>query len=385
MKAKKLFVAALACIALAGCQNDKMEPNSPIASGDGVPVTFELDAKIFGQKASSVQRVYNPSYVKEGFSIYAFRKDVNGSDYLFERSIQIGDKFSYSTSTNKLTGTENLPIGTYKFVPAYGLSNQSQLITVPTFSQGTTTLTDAINISYNTTGALTSEVFLPIGDDAANLATWQLGTTGTNTKVTGTLKRAVGRVDVMFIAADKVGGQYIEKELPSGQNIFGNRTVESLQMSFRNINNTMNLFGVDATVSKTSLLNIPFTGLASKITIGDGTSTSVGETGYANFDNMSGSDIIRGSAHVFGPYLFPNANADKTVGMEMVIKLSGVESRIIPVTVNDDTRIPVEQNKVTLVKVYVLNGNDVGTTTVEFEFEVDVVWEDSNEVETEIS
>lgn len=380
---KKILFAALGVFVLASCNNKDNEPTS-VYTGETAAVNFQINAKSLGKSMESSKfRAYSPTYTSGGFSIYAFRKQVGGSDYLFERSINVGN-FTYANDL--LTGQENLPVGTYKFLPAYGLTTQSSILTLSPLSQGSTVLTDDLRISYNGTSPIAQEIFLQTQDDAANLTSYEIATTpADNPTVAATLKRAVGRVDVMFIAADKNSdGSYTERATGSGVDIFGNRTVESLQLQFSGLNNVMNVFGVNKTVSRTAY-NVNLANLSNIIVIGDGMSTQVGETGYSRFDNVQTNDIIQGGAHVFGTYLFPNADETANVGLDLLIKLSGVDARPIQITSKNGTYLPIEKNKVTLVKIYVLNGNDVGTSTVEFEYELDVVWEEPHVIEGEIS
>lgn len=382
MKKKHFLLLALGAIAMVGCQNNEiLPPANQMETGETAPVNFEFDARIFQQKMTAA-RTFSPEYTNSGFSIYAFRQAVDGSDYYFERAISTSSSdFTYNASTHKLTGKENLPIGNYRFIGAYGVDNQASVIQRSTLNSNVK-LGDDLSITYGQPQAI-SEIFLEDVDTYTELDNYEIGLTSTPKVTVGaTLKRAVGRVDVMFIAADKISeGNYQEKELPGGEDIFGKRTVNNMALIFKNTNNKMNLFGKDMTGQRTSSLRIPLTDLQQKVTIGVGTETEVGTSGYAKYDNIDPNDIIQGSAHVFGTYLFPNVNETANIDMEIQITLDGLNTR----SINLGKQIPVEKNKVTLVKIYVLNGNNVGTTTVDFEYEIEVVWEDPNEVEAEIS
>ena len=62
-------------------------------------------------------------------------------------------------------------------------------------------------------------------------------------------------------------------------------------------------------------------------------------------------------------------------------RLTSGEGSTRTITLKD--KIPVERNKATLIRIYVL-GDNVFTTGVEFEVEVDTVWDGSNFVDGEI-
>ena len=112
--------------------------------------------------------------------------------------------------------------------------------------------------------------------------------------------------------------------------------------------------------------------------MGTGSSTTVGTDGY-DFENVLPADIVAGSAHLKGTYLIPNADNAATTGFSM--QLTSGEGSTRTITLTD--KIPVERNKATLIRIYVL-GDNVFTTGVEFEVEVDTVWDGSNFVDGEI-
>ncbi len=122
------------------------------------------------------------------------------------------------------------------------------------------------------------------------------------------------------------------------------------------------------------------------------TETAIGKGSYLSYDNISSNDLIFGGAHIFGNYLFPNSTADKTTSLEIYIEPEGGIGRTINVSYDNDHKLPIERNKVTIVKIYVLDSDPdnpnpptVFDTTVNFEVEIETVWNGSNEVTGEIN
>lgn len=377
---REIILCSLAVLFVTACQNDVNPPMPEPATGEQATVKFELDASAL-KLGSTSTRTFTPQYARDGFSIHAFK--LSGSDYVFYKNINVSG-MTYDPVERKLTGTDNLEIGQYKFVATYGIANQSSRL-VPDDLNGKI-ITDNLGFSYNVSGPIT-EIFLE-NTDAASLPTpeFALQAGAANPTVSKTLSRAVARVDVMFLSAVREGSGY--REVPyagEGTDIFGGNEITGFSLNFTNLNNRMNLFGVDATQTQGTSLNVALGNFLETITIGDGSATLVGTTGYERFDNVLASDIMSGGAHVFGTYLLPyNEGATSTTGLQLVINRQTGNSRTINIT-NDVTKLPLEANKVTLVKVYVLNGNNVFSTTVDFEIVIDTVWEDAIEVPGVIS
>lgn len=378
---------------MTACQSENDDLN--IGTDTGIEgktsVKFELDASAIGYEVSTKAAQFSPTYTKDGFSIYAFRQEVGGTDYVYEKTISLTN-LSYSSSTKKLTGSDLLPIGTYKFLPVYGLANQSTLLTIPTWS--TQTLSNDFTIKYSGGRGLT-EIFLPItiGNIDA-LTSYEMGLTSTaNETVTASLQRAVSRVDVMFIKATKADdGTYTETAYPAGKDVFGQKAIKTLQMRYKGLNNLMSFFGTNLT---TTVFNANINLDLSKNIILKGehpTETAIGKGSYLSYDNISSNDLIFGGAHIFGNYLFPNSTADKTTSLEIYIEPEGGIGRTINVSYDNDHKLPIERNKVTIVKIYVLDSDPdnpnpptVFDTTVNFEVEIETVWNGSNEVTGEIN
>lgn len=385
----KIFSMALAVIFMTACQNDD-EQDINVQNEGTTSVKFELDASALKLDGLSKGLKYSPSYSAGGFGIYAFKQVDGTNDYVYEKSINVANM---KYEDKKLTGTDQLNIGTYKFLFSYGLQNQTSRLALPNWPNKA--LTNDLPVIYNGSGALT-EIFLQTSEsDVADLDPYSLGLTNAtaNPTVTATLFRAVSRVDIMFIKAKKnENGTYTETAYASGKNILGQKTIEQFQLRFRDLNNTMDFFGKNTTTTVTPSVDMNLSNFSETITIGDGTATSVGTDSYTDYDNVQTSHIINGSAHVFGTFLFPNNDATKSVGLELYIKPVGDVGRTINVSTDADHLLPVERNKVTLVKIYVLEKGTpdpeipptVFTTNVEFEVVIDTVWDGSHEVIGEI-
>lgn len=393
MNKKSWLIMAVAGALFTACQNDD-DNFSAVNTGEETSVNFELDASVLNYSPATSPLRYSPEYTAGNFSIYAFREQTAGAgNYVFEKNINLAN-MTYDETDKKLKGKDALSIGKYKFVAAYGL-NQS-VITLPTWGM----LTDGYSITYTPSTTPLQEIFLQEGN-VAGLTAYDLGTTSTaNPIVTATLKRVVSRVDVMFFKGKKnADGTYTELAYSTGNDVFGGQTIEALELKYQTLNNVMGYFGEYRTTGPVNAnVNLSnFYGSNGIITIGDNnTGTIVGNNTYTKYDNVETADIIYGGAHVFGNYLFSNEDDAKTTSLQVYIKPVNGLGRTINVTIDDDTKLPIEKNKVTLVKIYVIdNGNTPGgpdepevphvfSTNVNFEVEIITDWDGSNEVTGEI-
>lgn len=390
----KKFYSMLSISALffmGACQNNDGEVVTPVDNGETTKVEFELDASSLAHDAAT--RTYSPTYTADGFSIYAFKENAGG-DFVFNKKINMTNM---EYKDGKWVVSDNLPIGTYKFVHAYGIEPQAAQTNLrlvePTWNG--LSLNNNMMLGFNGSGPMT-EIFLETDEDAGSLQEYSFAITDdANQTVSATLKRAVSRVDLMFISAVREpDGTF--REVPysgEGDDIFGGKVIKNIELQFTEINNQMNLFGIDGTSTRSAInINLNDTDQAwykfnRTITVGaEGiTATKVGNDNYFSYDNVQPADIIEGSAHIFGSYLFPNNTNARTAGLKMIITPTDGDSRPLTITTDNDTRLPLERNKVTLVKVYVLNNNNVFSTTVDFEVEIITAWEDANEVSGIIS
>lgn len=384
---KTILFGTLATFLLAGCQKDDQGPSIDSLSGETTQVQFELDASSFMH--NPITRAYTPTYNTNGFSIYAFKQ--SGTDYLYQKTINL-DNMSYSTETNKLTGTDIIPIGFYKFLAVYGLNNQTSYLTAPNWGS-TPRLANELNTTYNGTGAL-SEIFMQTDMTEGSLLSYPMGITEeSNPTVTATLKRAVSRVDILFIKASKdAEGVYTEQPYKTGANALGGKTISNLEFEMTNLNNTMSLFGVvptGSTFNGTIAVKSP----ANSTVIGNAEATSVGTSTYNSYNDIQPTDIIKGGAHITGNYFIPNMDNAKNSAFKLHITSTDGVSRTINVSTDADKYLPLERNKVTIVKVYILDDPDdddddddpdVFNTKVTFDVQIDTDWLNSNEVIGEI-
>ncbi|HCO67609.1 MAG TPA: hypothetical protein DIT04_07640 [Dysgonomonas sp.] len=410
MKAKFIFMWIASAMLFTACSSDDNEGYTvgPGNNGEQASVQFELDASMLNYAPSGPSLRYSPEYTSSGFSIYAFRQAIDGDlegQYVFEKTINLAN-MTYRESDRKLVGSDLLNIGTYKFISAYGLNQPTSILSVPTFN----ILNDSYFITYNGGTTPLGEIFLQ-DTDAANLTSYDLGINSTNPTVTATLNRAVSRVDIMFFKGTRnEDGTYTELPYNTGNNVFGNKTIQQIQLRYGNLNNVMNVFGNYATTTPMSA-NIELSNFSEIITIGNNTvsGTIVGDEDYTRYDAVASEDIIYGGAHIFGNYLFPNRELQenestiKNTSLEIYIKPEYGLGRTINVSVDEEHLLPVEKNKVTLVKIYIIERNPgpgpgpgpgpdpdpeeptVFTTNVDFEIEIETVWEGSHEVTGEVN
>lgn len=301
--------------------------------------------------------------VPDDFRILAFKN--NGSAYTYMRDIPI-DGMNFDGTT--LSGSAQLPAGEYKFLPSCGL-NTATHYTWPALDGAV--LSDELFLTH--TGESFPEAFM-LNMPLENVPSYTVSLDGPKQTVKSTLRRSVSRVDVLFIRAEKnaADGTYIEK---AGSDIFGPEKLGEVKLSFTDANSRLGLSGekVPGVFNVTNTIQ-----LADAVTMGIGASTIVGTDNY-DFENMQSGDIISGSAHLKGTYLIPNV--DNTAATGCTISLTSGEGSTRTITLTD--KIPVERNKITLIRIYVL-GDNVFTTSLDFEVEVDTVWDGSNFVDEEI-
>lgn len=168
-------------------------------------------------------------------------------------------------------------------------------------------------------------------------------------------------------------GVYTEK---TGADVFGPEKLAGVKLAYTGANSRLGLSGEE---SVRSYRRVPH----DRHPCGrghdrHGESTVVGADKY-DFENVQPADIISGSAHLKGTYLIPNPDNTATTGFSM--QLTSGEGSARTIALRD--KIPVERNKATLIRIYVL-GENVFTTGVDFEVEVDTVWDGSNFVDGEI-
>ena len=298
------------------------------------------------------------------FRILAFKN--TGPDYVYIQDIPLGGMNFDGTA---LTGTVQLPAGDYKFLPSYGLVTPGNY-TWPDFTDAT--LSDALYVTH--TGENFPAAFM-LNTPLDAVPSYTISLDGPQQTVSATLRRAVSRVDVLFIRAEKdaATGVYTEK---AGGDVFGPEKLAGVKLAYTGANSRLGLSGekVSGLTDVSHTIDTP----ADVVTMGTGESTVVGADKY-DFENVQPADIISGSAHLKGTYLIPNPDNTAATGFSM--QLTSGEGSARTIALRD--KIPVERNKATLIRIYVL-GENVFTTGVDFEVEVDTVWDGSNFVDGEI-
>ena len=376
IKKTNLLVAMFAC--LAACSDDATVDNTLLPdNSETTTVKFEMNANT-GNYYSPLSRSVNPAAItKDNFRIMAFKKTPAGEGYFYAQDIPTA---GMNYENNVLSGTVRLPIGEYKFVSTYGLEKDGGFA-LPSLTPVTTELTDDLNISHGTVDG-SSVFFLEKGTIEA-LHSYTLGINPTaNESVSASLSRAVSRVDIMFIQAKKNDdGTYTE--VSDSADVFGVSQLADIEMQFTGLNRNVNLLGTKTTTDEGSLFNENFTvpDLGNTVTRGTSTDdTKVGTTGFLNYDNIKTDDIKTGSAHVHGAYLLPYDEAINTTNLTLVLTNGLGDKRTIVAPKN----LPLERNKVTLVKIYVLSGT-VFNTDVKFNVTIDTAWLEANSVDGEIN
>lgn len=353
---KKIYnlIVLTAIAAATACSNDD-EYTYANASEDAANVQFAL-------RAPSSAR--GPVYTADEFRILAFKSD--GSEYVYMQDIPVGG-MSYDGSA--LSGNVQLPAGDYKFLPSYGLVSPGNY-SWPEFTAAP--LSDALYVTH--TGESFPAAFM-LNQALDAVTPYTVSLDGPKQTVSATLRRAVSRVDVLFIRADKdaATGAYTEKQ---GDDVFGPEQLANVKFSFTDANNYLGLSGekVNGVFDPEHTIAAP----ANVVTMGTGSSTHVGSDGY-DFENVLPADVIAGSAHLKGTYLIPNADNTASTGFTMQLTSGQGSVRTIAL----QNKIPVERNKATLIRVYVL-GENVFTTGVAFDVAVDTVWDGSNFVDEDI-
>lgn len=382
MEIRKFNLLAVLLAGLVACSDDQtVNTNGSSVDGETTTVNFEMNANVGNYSAIS-RAVKLPDFENNNFRIMAFKKapegTVNAGKYLYAQDIATG---AMSLTSTKLSGEVRIPVGEYKFVSTYGLNSGG--FGLPELT-AQTELNDDINITHNTIDG-SSVVFLENGT-FDKLKSYRLGLDSkANENVTASLTRAVSRVDLLFIQATKnADGNYTEAPDLSVTDVFGGQ-LDNIQMQFTNLNKNVNLLGERNSAKAPTLFNGNLTvqHLEKAVTIGTAAAgaTKVGTSDYKNYDNIVPEDIQKGSAHVHGAYVLPFEKGEIKTGLTLALKNKIGDVRTIEIP----DILPLERNKVTLVKIRVLTGT-VFHTNAQFEVTVDTAWLDNaNTIEGEIN
>lgn len=378
MNIRKSNLLMVLLASLAACSDDVTD-DKKLSPGEGetTVVKFEMNANT-GNYYSPLSRSVNlPGITKDNFRIMAFKKTPDGDKYIYAQDIPTS---GMNYENNLLSGTVRLPIGEYKFVSTYGLVKDGGFV-FPNPAPGTSELTDDLSINHNKVDG-SSVLFLEEGS-LETLHSYELGINSTaNESVSASLTRAVSRVDVLFIQAKK-NADGIYTEVSDSADVFGVSQLANIEMQFTGLNKNVNLVGNKSTTDSGSLFNENFTVPDLEETVTRGASaddTKVGTPAFLSYDNISKNDIKAGSAHVHGAYLLPYEDAKTNTNLTLVLTNGSGDKRTIIVP----KELPLERNKVTLVKIHVLSGT-VFNTDVDFHVTIDTAWLEANSVDGEIS
>lgn len=357
---KKVFNAALtAMLAMAAIACSKESENSAVpASAANVEFVTRMPVSA---------NTRGPVYTPQEFRILAFRKNDGDNDYTYLTEIPV-QGMQYDGSA--LSGGVQLAAGEYKFLPCYGLVTPGGY-TWPALAG--TTLNNDLYVTH------TQESFpatFMVNTQLDAVPSYTVTLDGPKQNVSSLLKRAVSRIDILFIRADKdpATGKYTEK---SGSDVFGPEGLASVKIDYTDANSFLGLSGekVDGVFDVSHNLNPAM----NAVIMGTGSATAVDVPGY-DYESVSPADIISGSAYVQGTYLIPNADNTGTTGMTMT--LTSGKGSVRTIAVGD--KIPVERNKVTHVKIYVL-GENVFTTELGLGVDINTKWDGFNYTEGEIN
>lgn len=370
----------VAVLALSACSKDNVEPlegngNVPVLPKEMATVNFEMNAASFkAVPQSKAGQIYDDV---NSLRILAFRQ--SGNDYLY-----IGDvkKDEITHNGTAFAGKAQLPVGTYRFIPAYGLpdATDDQLsISELTF---TTPYSDALMVSHKENGVLPA-IFLQKEDVVVN--DYILGTDSkqANQTVALDMTRAIARVDIQFVQGDKTSGSYVEK----AGSVFGTNTdLDILTLNFTGLNPSIQLTNGKLISENITPINTLFkVDLTKARTDGNAVATVYGKDkadGKAyDYEAVAPEDFIDGSTHIYGPFLIPFAN-EATEGTDLTLTLTSTKDKenrqVYTRTIHVD-KVPLSRNKVTLVTIY-SGGDDIFHTSTDFEITINKAWEDHKDI-----
>lgn len=370
----------VAAVAFSACSNDNVEPlegngDVPVLPKEMATVNFEMNAASFkAVPQSKAGQIYDDI---NSLRILAFRQ--SGDDYLY-----IGDvkKDEITHNGTAFAGKAQLPVGTYRFIPAYGLpdaTNEHLSISDLTF---TTPYSDALMVSHKKDGILPA-IFLQKEDVVVN--DYVLGTDSkvANTTVALEMTRAIARVDIQFVQGDKTSGKYVEK----AGSVFGTKTdLASLTLNFAALNPSVQMTNGKLISENITPVNTLFNvNLATARTNGNATATIYGKAkadGKAyDYEAVAPEDFINGSTHIYGPFLIPFAD-ETNYGSDLTLTLTSTpdseNGQTYTRTIHVD-KVPLSRNKVTLITIY-SGGDDIFHTSSDFEITINKAWEDHKDI-----
>ena len=305
---------------------------------------------------------------------------------------QKGDRFLYIGDVDKsgivydgkaFTGKALLPTGIYRFIPAYGLPGPEDAGYTLSKIDYSTSYTDNLMVSHLENGVL-PVLFLQQGNVPVNDYVLGLDSKENNPTVSLNLIRAIARLDILFVRGGRnESGKYVEEEGA----VFGTNTdLAALTLAVDGVNPSVRLVdGALVAENITPLKTQYVMDLSTARTNGTSAATTYGQSssdGSAyDYEAMAPEDFIDGSAHIYGPFLFPHAEADVR-GCGLTLTLTSTPDKINGEVYTRTIRlkqVPLNRNKVTLVKIY-SGGKDIFHTTTDFEIIVNEAWDEHQEI-----
>lgn len=369
----------VAVLALSACSKENVEPmdgngNVPVLPEEMATVNFEMNAASFkAVPQSKAGQIYDDV---NSLRILAFRQ--SGNDYLY-----IGDvkKDEITHNGTAFAGKAQLPVGTYRFIPTYGLPDATNAQLSISELPIKTPYSDALMVSHKENGVLPA-IFLQKEDVVVN--DYILGTDSKQANQTVALEmtRAIARVDIQFVQGDKTSGSYVEK----AGSVFGTKTdLASLTLNFTGLNPSVQLTnGKLISENITPINTLVKVDLDKARTDGNAAATVYGKakadgTAY-DYEAVAPEDFISGSTHIYGPFLIPFVN-EATEGTDLTLTLTSTEDtngQTYTRTIHVD-KVPLSRNKVTLVTIY-SGGDDIFHTSTDFEITINKAWEDHKDI-----
>ena len=306
-----------------------------------------------------------PVYDTGGFRILAFRN--TGSDHVYMQDVPLG---AMSFDGSALSGTVQFPAGDYKFPALLRTGGAGQPHVAGPHGRRAF---DALCVTH-TQESFPAAFMLNAPLDAVPSCTVSLD--GPKQTVSGTLPpRRFARGRTLH-----PGGRRTRRQasIPKNRATTSSapKKLAGVKLSYTGANSRLGLSGEKAEglfdVSHT--IAVP----ADAVTTGTGVSTVVGADKY-DFENVQPADIISGSAHLKGTYLIPNPDNTPATGFSMLLTSGKGSTRTIALT----DKIPVERNK-SDIDPNLRTGRQCLYHGVDFDVEVDTVWDGSNFVDGEI-
>lgn len=364
------------------CSKDNVAPegrngDTPVLPKEKATVYFQMDAAAFksAPQTKAVQAYDDVAKLR----VLAFRQ--NGDDYLYIGDV---DKAGITHNGTAFTGKAQLPIGTYRFIPAYGLPDKTDENVSLSPIDLSTPYSDNLMAGHLENGVLPA-IFLQKENVAAKDYVLGMDSEQTPPTVSLSLTRAVARLDIQFVQGVKnnADGKYNEKKGP----VFGKNTdLATLNLSLKNLNPSVQLSnGQVVTENITPVKMLYPVDLSAARTNGKGEATIYGQDkseGIAyDYDHVSEEDFIDGSAHICGPFLFPytdEANQGCDLTMTLVSTPDKTTGQVYtrPIHIN---KVPLIRNKVTLIKIF--SGEEgIFYTNANFEIVVNEAWDGHTEI-----